>query len=176
MWLVTLVLGLVGVGIVILAVLTLATFQPIGPGSEVDPAPGKNACALVTRAELEAAAGRRIDFGAWGDFRSECLWAIPGVSFDPAGPDPTFAGVDIRYSTVGNYSDWRNGLKPDGETREVPVSGIGDQVFVVEVRLRRTLWVRRGRTVLVIDASISTTDPENISIEERIATLALPRA
>jgi hypothetical protein len=46
----------------------------------------------------------------------------------------------------------------------------------VSLRLRRELWVRRGNVVLVMVVSLSTTSPFDVTIEQKLMKLALPRA
>jgi hypothetical protein len=96
--------------------------------------------------------------------------------WDPTGPNPTFVGVELSYSSRDNFDAYLAEPRRSGEQTVTPVSGLGDQTFVVSLRLSRVLWVRRGSVVLVAAVSLSTTSPYALGIEHALMRLALPRA
>jgi hypothetical protein len=166
--------------ILLFATMTLSACGSIGYVGYVHPAPGKDACALLTTDEIEHATGRQLLSSRpyqHGEFPSSCTWIFASGSYDPIGPNPTWLGVDLSYRHRGDFDSYlAEENKPSGEQSAAPISGLGDQALVVSLRLSRELWVRRGSVVLVIVVSVSTTTPFVVSTEQKLAKLALPRA
>lgn len=173
--------ALVARWIVLIGAVTIASSAcgdaEFGPGSAVDPAPGKDACALLTAREIAQATGKQVLASQHQEFPSECLWTFASDDdWDPTGPNPTFVGVELSYAARDSFDAYLAEPRQSGEQSITSVSGLGEQAFVVSVRLSRVLWVRRGSMVLVAVVSLSTTSPYPLGIEQAFIKLALPRA
>lgn len=148
-----------------------------GPGAAVDPAQGKDACALLTAREIAQATGEQVSVSQHEEFPSDCLWTFASAEdWDPTGPNPTFVGVELSYSSRENFGAYLAGPRHSGGEFITPVSDLGEQAFIVSLRLSRVLWVRRGSVVLVAVVSLSATSPYPVGIEQALMRLALPRA
>jgi len=110
--------------ILLFATMTLSACGSIGYVGYVDPAPGKDACALLTTDEIEHATGRQLLSSRpyqHGEFPSSCTWTFASGSYDPTGPNPTWLGVDLSYRQRGDFDSYlAEEKKPSGEQSAAP--------------------------------------------------------
>lgn len=148
------------------------TFFGVGPGAQVDPAPGKDACRLLTPKEVEHVTGHRVSGTFHGDFKSDCVWGFEGGSYQP----PDFVGVEVSYSDHDDFTatlaDARQGHPHESATS---VAGLGDQAYLLTNGAAEQLWVLHHSTVLVIAVSLALPTMYSSNDEKQLAALSLAR-
>jgi hypothetical protein len=112
------------------------------------------------RSEIAQATGKQVSSRQHEEFPSGCLWSFASADdWDPTGPNLTFVGVELSYSSPDNFDAYVAGPRQSGEQSIIPMSGLGEQAFVLSLELSRELWVKRGTVILVVTVSLSTTSP-----------------
>jgi hypothetical protein len=147
-----------------------------GPGSAVDPAPGKGACALASSAELATITGMTVAPGESNDVASTCDWSsYVQPTQTPGSGSFAWNGVEIGYApsaaSLRDLDEVKNAYRGD---RNVLVRGIGDEAMThTSIGSAPITYVRHGR--LIVYVAVSDPGANTVELETRIAALIAGR-
>lgn len=130
----------------------------------------RNACEVLTRADLAAVQGE-----AYADTKhssrgitSQCFYQLPSFA-NSVSLDVTRNGREL----------WLENFDPEHPERKKhppqPVKGIGDEAFWVGGHMAGSLYVRHGDAVIRVSVGGKGTEEEKIAKSKTLAKIALKR-
>jgi hypothetical protein len=158
----------------ILAEVVVSMFIAGATASSAFAAPPKDACSLLTKAQVSAAVGATIGEGQHPTptYTKQCVWTPPGGSMEEVGnvmlDVDDAAGWAMGKMMMEQVS--KNPKKKPGDMDMTPVSGVGDEAFYSIVGSNYAkLVVKRGNVELQIVVNGKFTREKREAIEKALA-------
>ncbi|HMA01625.1 MAG TPA: hypothetical protein VKP02_04610 [Gemmatimonadaceae bacterium] len=131
----------------------------------------KDACAQVTQAQVASALGMPVHEGqSLNSLGTACSWAATS---------PNKARLTVQFMVADSYDRLKSERMPHVE--KSPVAGIGDDAFSqtipfsTTVPKMTTLFVRKGRTMVVVRTYDVPSSAKQLSAEKAVAHAVVAR-
>ena len=126
----------------------------------------KDACALLSAADVSAALEGSTVTPAKNAGSRMCTWSVSGKS----GGSPCVSSLTLtimgQMGSLSPVERFERAKTPIGNLKKTPVSGVGDEAYLIDTGIYATLNVRKGKSVLQVTAGGQCKAPD-----QRLAAL-----